>query len=161
MGVGCFCSPHFLQLSIQSSRYFSSLDATASEALLHRSLCSMHPASLQRDEIKEQHAWASFMLNATLFVRTSKQSSLANTHVLIYLKWFNVCSRNFWRLNSKGTVSMSVVGVAFLVTLCYYSLRISNISYAFNSFMIRLYQKRRIYRYRVAILFVEYQFLVF
>jgi hypothetical protein len=125
------------------------------------SLCSMHPASLQRDEIKEQHAWASFMLNATLFVRTSKQSSLANTHVLIYLKWFNVCSRNFWRLNSKGIVSMSVCRSGISCCFMLYSLRISNISYAFNSFMIRLYQKRRIYRCRIAILFVEYQFLVF
>ena len=80
---------------MQSSRYFSSLDATASAALLHMSLCSVHPASLQRDEINEQHAWASLMLNATLFVRTSRQSSLANTHVLMYLKWFNACSRNF------------------------------------------------------------------
>lgn len=104
--MGCFCSPHFLQLSMQSSRYFSSLVATASAALPHRSLCSVQPASLQRDEMKEQHVWASFVLNATLFVRTSRQSSLANTHVLMYLKWFNACSRNCWRLNSNGVFSM-------------------------------------------------------
>jgi len=102
LGIGCFCSPHFLQLSRQSSRYFSSLDPTASAALLHRSLCSVHPASLHRVEMKVQHVWASFMLSATLFVRISRQSSLARTHVLMYLKWFNVCSRSFWRLNSKG-----------------------------------------------------------
>ena len=130
LGVGCFCSPHFLQLSMQSSRYFSSLDVTASAALLHRSLCSVHPASLQRDEMKVQHVWASFMLNATLFVRTSRQSSLANMHVLMYLKWFSVCSRSFWRLNSKGRILHRFYGVTFIV-LCYYSLRISNISCAF------------------------------
>ena len=92
---------------MQSSRYFSSLVATASAALPHRSLCSVHPASLQRDDMNVQHAWASFMLNATLFVRTSRQSSLAKMQVLMYLKWFNACSRSFWRLNSKSIFSIS------------------------------------------------------
>lgn len=90
---------------MQSSRYFSSLEAAASAALLHKSLCSMHPASLQRDEMKWQHAWASFTLNAALFVRTSRQSSLASTHVLMYLKWCSACSRSFWRLSSMAKFS--------------------------------------------------------
>ena len=104
---------------MQSSRYFSSHDVTASAALLHKSLCSVHPASLQRDEIKIQHALASFTLNAALFVRTSKQSSLANTHVLMYSKCFSAWSRSFWRLSSKGVFSINACESDILVVLCY------------------------------------------
>jgi len=78
-------SPHFIQLCSQSSRYFSSLVRTASAALQHKSLCSLQPASPHSLAINAQCSRASSALNATRLVRTSRQSSLANMHVLTCL----------------------------------------------------------------------------
>jgi hypothetical protein len=90
-----------MQLCAQSSRYFSSLFKTASDAFLQRSLGSLQPASAQSWEIKAQQSWASFRLKAMRLVRTSRHSSLARTHVFMYLKRLRTCCRSFWRLNSK------------------------------------------------------------
>jgi len=78
-------SLHFLQLCSQSLRYVSSLSMTASAALAQRSLGSLQPASLHNLEMKLQQSRTSFLLSAALWVRTRRQSSLANTHVLTCL----------------------------------------------------------------------------
>jgi len=101
---GCLCSPHFLQLSSHSWRYGSSSFRTASAALLHNSLGSLHPASLHSLAMNEQHSWASFLLKATLLKRTRTHSSLASTQVLRCRNWLRACSRIFWRLSSKVIV---------------------------------------------------------
>lgn len=101
MGWGCLNCPHFVQLVRQSSKYFSSLFRISSAALSHRLLCSVHPASLHRMAMYVQQVWASLMLKAMRFVRTRRQSSLARTHVRMYLNLLRVCSRSFWRLNSN------------------------------------------------------------
>jgi len=93
--MGCLDSPHFMQLCEQNSRYFSSFVRTASAALLHKPLGSSQPASLHNEEINEQHVCASLALNATRLVRTSKQSSRANTQVLMNWNRFSASSRNF------------------------------------------------------------------
>ncbi len=98
--VGCLDSPHFIQLCPQISRYFFSLLRTASAALLHNMLGSLQPASWHNLDMKVQQSWASFWLNVTRLVRTSRQSSLAKTQVLMNLNLLRTCSRILWRLNS-------------------------------------------------------------
>ena len=86
LSVGCLfgrlCSPHFLQLCSQSSRYFSSFWRTNSAAFAHNSLGSVQPVSLQSLAMKMHHSWTSCFSSTALFVRISRQSSRANTHVL-------------------------------------------------------------------------------
>ena len=101
LGARLLDSPHFLELCMQSSRYFSSLVRTASAAFWHSSLGSVHPASLHRVTTKEQHSATSFGLRATLFVRMRRHSSLARMHVRTCLNLWRVCSRTIWRVISK------------------------------------------------------------
>jgi len=83
--LGRLDSLHSLQLCSQSLRYVSSLSMTASAALAQRSLGSLQPASLHNFEMKLQQSRTSFLLSTALLVRTRRQSSLANTHVLMCL----------------------------------------------------------------------------
>lgn len=80
-GGGLLDSPHFMQLCLQSARYFCSSVRTVSAACLHSLLGSVHPASLHSCEMSLQHWWTSCFVSVALFVRISRHSSLASTHV--------------------------------------------------------------------------------
>jgi hypothetical protein len=103
--AGVFDSPHFMQLCWQSSRYCCSSCVRVSAAFLQSSLCSWHPASLQSFEMVWQDSFTSSLLNATRLLRISRHSSLASTHVRMYLNRLRVCSRSFCRLTSKSFFS--------------------------------------------------------
>lgn len=85
----------------------------------------MHPAPLHKVAMYAQQAWASLRLKATRFVRTRRQSSLARTHVRMYLNLLSVSCRSFWRLNSKLRFSNKVARL-LLLRFPFYSFRITN-----------------------------------